>query len=76
MLARGLGDCRGNLRNSRSVFLIVCVSKEEPNMAKEKFYMTTAIAYTSGKPHIGNTYEIVLADSIAQMCIRDRDISV
>lgn len=28
--------------------------------------MTTAIAYTSGKPHIGNTYEIVLADSIAR----------
>lgn len=35
-------------------------------MSKEKFYMTTAIAYTSGKPHIGNTYEIVLADSIAR----------
>ena len=35
-------------------------------MAKEKFYMTPAIAYTSGKPHIGNTYEIVLADSIAR----------
>ena len=35
-------------------------------MAKEKFYMTTAIAYTSGKPHIGNTYDIVLADSIAR----------
>ena len=35
-------------------------------MAIEKFYMTTAIAYTSGKPHIGNTYEIVLADSIAR----------
>ena len=35
-------------------------------MAKEKFYMTTAIAYTAGKPHIGNTYEIVLADSIAR----------
>jgi len=33
---------------------------------KEKYYMTTAIAYTSGKPHIGNTYEIVLADSIAR----------
>ena len=31
---------------------------------KEKFYLTTAIAYTSGKPHIGNTYEIVLADAI------------
>jgi len=35
-------------------------------LSKEKFYMTTAIAYTSGKPHIGNTYEIVLADSIAR----------
>ena len=34
--------------------------------SKGKFYMTTAIAYTSGKPHIGNTYEIVLADSIAR----------
>ena len=35
-------------------------------MAKKPYYMTTAIAYTSGKPHIGNTYEIVLADSIAR----------
>ena len=34
--------------------------------SKGPFYMTTAIAYTSGKPHIGNTYEIVLADSIAR----------
>ena len=33
---------------------------------KEKYYITTAITYTSGKPHIGNTYEIVLADSIAR----------
>ena len=33
---------------------------------KPKYYLTTAIAYTSGKPHIGNTYEIVLADSIAR----------
>lgn len=33
---------------------------------KGKFYMTTAIAYTSGKPHIGNSYEIVLADCIAR----------
>ncbi|MBE7088506.1 MAG: methionine--tRNA ligase [Clostridiales bacterium] len=32
----------------------------------EKFYLTTAIAYTSGKPHIGNTYEIILSDSIAR----------
>ncbi len=35
-------------------------------MNKGKYYITTAIAYTSGKPHIGNTYEIVLADSIAR----------
>ena len=35
-------------------------------MSKEKYYITTAIAYTSGKPHIGNTYEIVLADSVAR----------
>ncbi len=35
-------------------------------MNKKPYYLTTAIAYTSGKPHIGNTYEIVLADSIAR----------
>ena len=35
-------------------------------MERKKYYITTAIAYTSGKPHIGNTYEIVLADSIAR----------
>ena len=35
-------------------------------MAKKPYYITTAIAYTSGKPHIGNTYEAVLADSIAR----------
>ena len=35
-------------------------------MEKKKFYISTAIAYTSGKPHIGNTYEIVLADAIAR----------
>ena len=40
-------------------------------MNKGKFYMTTAIAYTSGKPHIGNTYEIVLADSIASYKRKD-----
>ncbi|GHU41322.1 methionine--tRNA ligase [Clostridia bacterium] len=39
------------------------MSKE---LGKGKYYMTTAIAYTSGQPHIGNTYEIVLADSIAR----------
>ena len=35
-------------------------------MAKKPYYITTAIAYASGKPHIGNTYEIVMADSIAR----------
>ena len=38
--------------------------KEVSEMDKKKYYITTAIAYTSGKPHIGNTYEAVLADSI------------
>ena len=35
-------------------------------MNKKPYYISTAIAYTSGKPHIGNTYEIVLSDSIAR----------
>ena len=35
-------------------------------MNKGPFYLSTAIAYTSGKPHIGNTYEIVLADAICR----------
>ena len=39
---------------------------EEIDMDKQKYYITTAIAYTSGKPHIGNTYEAVLADAIAR----------
>jgi methionyl-tRNA synthetase len=40
--------------------------KEMCKECKKPYYITTAIAYTSGKPHIGNTYEIVLADSIAR----------
>ena len=40
-------------------------------MSKGNFYMTTAIAYASGKPHIGNTYEAVLADSIARFKRKD-----
>lgn len=39
---------------------------KEKTMDKKNYYITTAIAYTSGKPHIGNTYEAVLADSIAR----------
>ncbi|MFR8238780.1 MAG: methionine--tRNA ligase [Dorea sp.] len=52
------------LWNRRGFFLLL---KGEGKMAeKQKYYITTAIAYTSGKPHIGNTYEIVLADAIAR----------
>ena len=40
-------------------------------MNKGKYYITTAIAYTSGTPHIGNSYEIVLADSIARFKRKD-----
>ncbi len=42
------------------------MSANKVNKMKEKYYISTAIAYTSGKPHIGNTYEIVLADAIAR----------
>ncbi|MCB5881660.1 methionine--tRNA ligase [Lachnospiraceae bacterium EP-SM-12S-S03] len=50
-----------------NLFLKFHYFKRRENMAdKKKFYMTTAIAYTSGKPHIGNTYEFVLADAIAR----------
>ena len=44
-------------------------------MEKQKYYITTAIAYTSGKPHIGNTYEVVLADAIAR-CKRQQGYDV
>ena len=52
----------------RAFFYIIAIRKRgDKKMAdKGKFYMTTAIAYASGKPHIGNTYEIVLADAIAR----------
>jgi methionyl-tRNA synthetase len=36
------------------------------NAEGQKYYLTTAIAYTSKKPHVGNTYEIILADAIAR----------
>ncbi len=45
--------------------------KGRGEMNKGKYYITTAIAYTSGKPHIGNSYEIVLADSIARFKRKD-----
>ena len=37
------------------------------SMEKKPYYITTAIAYASGKPHIGNTYEIILADAVSSV---------
>ena len=48
------------------IYRIMTMEVTDMPQNKGPFYMTTAIAYTSGKPHIGNTYEIVLADSIAR----------
>jgi methionyl-tRNA synthetase len=54
-------------KNSADIsFVFVVLSRRVFEMAKKPYYITTAIAYASGKPHIGNTYEIVLADSIAR----------
>ncbi len=51
--------------DSEEIFLRITGDKGEKTMSeKQKYYITTAIAYTSGKPHIGNTYEIVLADAL------------
>ncbi len=53
---------------------VMCIrNTQERNVMgnKGKYYITTAIAYTSGKPHIGNSYEIVLADSIARFKRKD-----
>ena len=47
------------------------LERDDSGMNKGKYYITTAIAYTSGKPHIGNSYEIVLADSIARFKRKD-----
>lgn len=47
------------------------IQRKRDIMSKGKYYMTTAIAYTSGIPHIGNSYEIVLADSIARFKRKD-----
>ena len=51
---------------SESLGGIWLMCQNENCNCKKPYYITTAIAYTSGKPHIGNTYEIVLADSIAR----------
>ncbi|MGN1378054.1 MAG: methionine--tRNA ligase [Dorea sp.] len=51
---------------SKKTFFYHLQQRRGKKMEKPKYYITTAIAYTSGKPHIGNTYEIVLADAIAR----------
>ena len=66
------GNTKGKafvLLRDGSLFMVPGIlpdKKKEDPMEKKPYYITTAIAYTSGKPHIGNTYEIVLADSIAR----------
>ena len=46
-------------------------------MANEKFYLTTAIAYASSKPHIGKTYEIIMSDAVARFrCETGYDVYV
>nr|WP_330389502.1 methionine--tRNA ligase [Blautia sp. SF-50] len=47
-------------------FFLFLYSWRKEKMEKQRYYISTAIAYTSGKPHIGNTYEVVLADAIAR----------
>ncbi len=53
---------------SRMAFFYFYIYGGKKRMEKQrpKYYISTAIAYTSGKPHIGNTYEVVLADAIAR----------
>nr|WP_330384892.1 methionine--tRNA ligase [uncultured Blautia sp.] len=53
-------------RSVMSKHAIIFYIMEERKMEKQRYYISTAIAYTSGKPHIGNTYEVVLADAIAR----------
>ena len=47
------------------------MNNNEGSGGKKPYYLTTAIAYTSGKPHIGNLYEIVLADAVARFKRKD-----
>ncbi|MEO2624463.1 methionine--tRNA ligase [Blautia wexlerae] len=61
-----LASARNRTENNY-IFRSVHIQKRRSKpMEKQKYYITTAIAYTSGKPHIGNTYEVVLADAIAR----------
>lgn len=64
---RQLGHCGGICTGAQ----VLCAITRRNRMNKGKYYITTAIAYTSGKPHIGNSYEIVLADSIARFKRKD-----
>ena len=51
---------------SKRCFFVQLSKRRKTDMEKKPYYITTAIAYASGKPHIGNTYEIILADCIAR----------
>ena len=55
-----------NALASKHFYLCYKIYFTETFKLSKKFYLTTAIAYTSAKPHIGNTYEAILADSIAR----------
>ena len=54
------------LTYDRTKLRLICRNGKRCDMEKKPYYITTAIAYTSGKPHIGNTYEVILADAIAR----------
>ena len=49
-----------------TILAVSLADEEEEKMKKEKFYITTAIAYSSRKPHFGNTYEIIMTDAVAR----------
>ncbi|WP_207739384.1 MULTISPECIES: methionine--tRNA ligase [Blautia] len=61
-----LASARNRTENNYIFRSVHIQKRRQQTMEKQKYYITTAIAYTSGKPHIGNTYEVVLADAIAR----------
>ena len=61
-----LASARNRTENNYIFRSVHIQKRRQQPMEKQKYYITTAIAYTSGKPHIGNTYEVVLADAIAR----------
>ena len=65
-LLRNKDDSFFCYRIFRQQYLLNILREEEIIMEKKPYYISTAIAYTSAKPHIGNTYEIVLADALAR----------